>query len=73
MTTLWQPFEVEFAAFETDLKRLNREVNEEIRLASEQAAAKYRDGGIRFRESMMQWRSKDDARNMLVNECRRSE
>ena len=36
--SFWNPFETEFECYATDLRRLNEEVKEEIRLASYQAA-----------------------------------
>ncbi|MCJ1357988.1 MAG: Ankyrin-2 [Icmadophila ericetorum] len=46
---LWRPFEKEFGEFTKELRRRNEEVTEEIRLASEQKAAKERQLGIMFR------------------------
>ena len=46
---LWRPFEKDFADFNEELRKRNEDVNEEIRLASEQKAAKERQIGKIFR------------------------
>ncbi len=67
VASLWRPFELEFATFESELKRLNIEVMEEIRLAAMQTASDYQAGGVNFRKSMTRWRDKDNARNMMID------
>ncbi len=73
MATILKPFEVEFATFESELRRLNYEVMEETRLASVQAASAYQSSGLRFRDTLTRWREKDNARNMDIDEYRHSE
>jgi hypothetical protein len=58
---LWRPFEKEFGALEVDLKMRSEEIREEIKLASEQAAARergvaasYRSAGSLFRREIRQ-------------------
>ena len=40
---IWRPFEREFAAFEVDLREQGAQLQDEIRLASEQAASRERE------------------------------
>jgi hypothetical protein len=66
VSTLWKPFEVEFAALEKDLKQQRADIDEEIRLSAAQVAIQERNDAARFRESFTKnftmWRSADEAR-----------
>ncbi|KAI9789088.1 MAG: hypothetical protein M1816_006338 [Peltula sp. TS41687] len=65
LKSMWTPFEREFGELERDLQRRNKDVNEEIRLASEQAASEYR---TRFRDIFKQKSEKEQAWRLQANE-----
>jgi hypothetical protein len=71
LSTLWKPFELEFATLEKDLKQKRAEIDDEIRLASAQVAIQERNDASRFRDSMSKkftlWRSADEARNQTID------
>jgi hypothetical protein len=50
---------MEFGPFQGDLKRLNCEVTEAIRLAKTKSTCEYQKSGLRFREMVTQWRDKE--------------
>ena len=50
MKAIWSPFESEFGPFTKSLELQNKEVNEEIRLAAEQAAFQERQLQVSHRK-----------------------
>lgn len=70
---MWKPFEHEFGDLERDLRSRNEDVNEEIRLASEQAASDYRQSGSRFRNMVEQSSQKEQAWRLQADERKLSE
>jgi hypothetical protein len=76
---LWRPFEKEFGTFEDDLKRRSEEINQEIKLAGEQAAAResgaaasYRSSGSLFRTEISQFRKQEHERRLQRDQQRAS-
>jgi hypothetical protein len=69
---LWRPFEKEFGTFEDDLKRLSKDVREEIKLAGEQAVARDRSYGSRFRTEMRQITTQEQERRLQRDRQRAS-
>jgi hypothetical protein len=71
LSTLWKPFELEFATLEKDLKQKRAEIDDEIRLAAAQVAIQERSDASRHRDSMSnkftQWRSADEASNRTID------
>ena len=55
---LWRPFETEFGDFEATLRRQNKEVDEEIRLAEAQAAYQERKSAAEHRKHELVFRNK---------------
>jgi hypothetical protein len=74
VSTLWKPFELEFAALEKDLKQQRAEIDDEIRLATAQVALQEREAASRFREgfsrNLIMWRSADETRNRTVDRAK---
>ncbi len=71
LSTLWKPFELEFASLEKDLRQQRAEIDDEIRLAAAQVAIRERNDASSFRDSMSRnftiWRSADEARNQTID------
>jgi hypothetical protein len=70
---VWRPFEKEFGTFEDDLKKLGKDVREEIKLASEQAAAKDRESGSLFRKEVRQITRQEQERRLQKGRQRAGE
>ncbi len=74
VSTLWRPFELEFAELEKDMKQQRADIDEEIRLAATQVAIRERNDASRFRDSFTKnftmWRSSDEARNNMLDKAK---
>lgn len=72
LKSVWKPFDIEFGDLEKDLQRRNEDVNDELRLASEQAASDYRKSGSLFRNSVIASSKKEQAWRLQVDERKSS-
>ncbi len=74
VASLWRPFEIEFGAFEKNLRHQRAEIDDEIRLATAQAAVHDIEAASRFREALTKtlsgWRSSQDNRNMMIDKAK---
>jgi hypothetical protein len=74
VSTLWWPFELEFAELEKDMKQQRADVDEEIRLAVTQVAIRERNDascfGDSFTKNFTMWRSADEVRNNMMDKAK---